>query len=84
MGSIGLIILISFLVILSVALMYASINLLLKVEAYEEFIDSELKKNETLLETLRKLDSRQMFEKDDEVGTLFKEIRDTIIRLKQF
>jgi hypothetical protein len=84
MTSITLFVIISLLSALSVSLIYACVNLLRKLEAYEDFIDTELKKNETLLETLRKLDSRQMFEKDDEVGTLFKQIKDTIIRLKQF
>jgi hypothetical protein len=58
--------------------------MLLKVETYEEYIDSELKNNETLLETLRRIDNKQMFEKDDEVGSLFKQIKDTIVRFKQF
>lgn len=65
-------------------LVYTTINLLTKLEAYEDYIDNELSKNETLLETLRKIDNKQMFEKDDEVGSLFEQIRNTIIRFKQF
>jgi len=63
---------------------YFVINLLRKVETYEDYIDSELKNNETLLETLRRIDNKQMFEKDDEVGSLFDKIKQTIIRFKRF
>jgi hypothetical protein len=75
------------LIILSIAVVllgFTTANMLLKVEAYEDFIDSELKNNETLLETLRKIDNKQMFEKDDEVGSLFELVKQTIIRFKQF
>lgn len=70
--------------ILCVLLGYTTINLLRKLEAYEDYIDSEIKNNETLLETLRKLDEKKMFEKDDEVGTLFDMVKQTIVRFKQF
>ena len=63
---------------------YTTFNALRKVEHYEDFVDLEQDKNETLLETLRILDSRQMFEKDDDVGSLFNQIKETIIRYKQF
>lgn len=63
---------------------YTTINLLSKVETYEDYIDSEIKNNETLLETLRRIDNKQMFEKDDEVGSLFTLIKETIIRFKRF
>lgn len=63
---------------------YTTFNALRKIERYEDFIESEQDKNETLLETLRILDNRQMFEKDDEVGSLFTQIKDTIERYKQF
>ncbi len=66
------------------ALSYAVYNLLSKVEKYEDFIDQQSINNETLLETLREIDSKQMFEKDDEVGSLFTQIKDTIIQFKQF
>jgi hypothetical protein len=72
------------LVFLILALSYAVYNLLSKVEKYEDFIDQQSINNETLLETLREIDSKQMFEKDDEVGSLFTQIKDTIIQFKQF
>lgn len=73
-----------FLMIMSGTLAYTTYNMLRKVETYEDYIDSEINKNEKLLETLRRLDSKKMFEKDDEVGTLFALIKETIIRFKQF
>jgi hypothetical protein len=70
--------------ILCILLGYTTYNMLKKVELYEEYIDEEIKNNETLLETLRKIDNKQMFEKDDEVGGLFDQIKNTIIRFKKF
>jgi len=67
-----------------IALVYAVYNLLSKVERYEDFIDQQELNNQTLLETLRRIDSKQMFEKDDEVGSLFTQIKDTITQFKQF
>jgi len=72
------------LVFLIIALTYALYNLLSKVEKYEDFIDEQNVNNETLLETLRRIDSKQMFEKDDEVGSLFSQIKNTITQFKQF
>jgi hypothetical protein len=72
------------LVFMLIALLYAVYNLLSKVERYEDFIDQQELNNQTLLETLRRIDSKQMFEKDDEVGSLFTQIKDTITQFKQF
>lgn len=65
-------------------------NLLFKLEKYEDlieenekFIQSELQKNEALLEALRQIDNSQMFEKDDEVGSIFYQIKETIEKFKQ-
>ena len=64
-------------------------NLLFKLEKYEDiieenenFIQSELERNEALLEALRQIDERQMFEKDDEVGSIFYQIKETIEKFK--
>ena len=72
-----------------VALSYAVWNLLKKIEKYEDiieendnFIQDELQRNEALLEALRLIDNRQMFEKDDEVGSIFSLIKETIERYK--
>ena len=80
------------LVILFLVLGFGTIirNLLFKLEKYEDiieendkFIESELNRNEALLEALREIDNRQMFEKDDEVGSIFYQIKETIERFKQ-
>ena len=62
---------------------YTIYNLLNKLEKYEDFIDLHERDNIALLETLQNIDSKQMFEKDDEVGSLFTQIKDTIQTFKQ-
>ena len=68
---------------------YVIWNLLVKLETYEDiiednekFIETELQRNEALLEALREIDTRQMFEKDDEVGSIFYQIKETIEKFK--
>ena len=75
-------ILITLLTISTAVLSYAVYNLLKKLESYEDFIEDELNRNEALLEALRQIDNRQMFEKDDEVGSIFYQIKETIERFK--
>ena len=82
---------ISILSVLVVALSFAIYNILQKLEKYEDiieendiFLQSELEKNEALLEALRQIDNRQMFEKDDDVGSIFYQIKETIEKFKQF
>ena len=71
------------LVVLLLAAAYTIYNLLSKLEKYEDFIDLQEQNNIALLETLQNIDSKQMFEKDDEVGSLFTQIKDTIQTFKQ-
>jgi hypothetical protein len=73
-----------------VALGYTTWNLLQKLEVYERlfeesdtFINQELERNEALLMALKNIDDKQMFEKDDEVGSIFSLIKETIERFKQ-
>lgn len=68
---------------------YVIFNLLKKLEKYEDqfeeyqdFIQSETIRNQALLEALRQIDQRQMFEKDDDVGSIFYQIKETIERFK--
>jgi hypothetical protein len=77
-------IVIIFLVVLLCAAGYTIFNILNKLEKYEDFLEEELQRNEALLEALREIDSREMFEKDDEVGSIFYQIKETIERFKQF
>jgi hypothetical protein len=76
-------------VLLNLILGFSTFNLLKKLEKYEDtiyenesFIEDELQRNEALLEALRQIDNRQMFEKDDEVGSIFTLIKETIERFK--
>ena len=85
------IIVITILIILLGISVYIMWNLLRKLETMEDsmneydiFIDTETKRNEALLEALRQIDQRQMFEKDDEVGSIFYQIKETIERFKNF
>jgi hypothetical protein len=64
------------------AAIYGIYNLLKKLERYEDFIEEETTKNQALLEALREIDSREMFEKDDDVGSIFYQIKETIERFK--
>jgi hypothetical protein len=83
-------IIIIFLFVVLVVAGWAVINLLRKLEKYEDefedyqkFIETETQKNEALLEALRQIDQRQMFEKDDDVGSIFYQIKETIERFKK-
>jgi DNA-binding ferritin-like protein len=74
---------------LNLLLSFSTFNLLRKLEKYEDIIDdnetfiqNELQRNEALLEALRQIDNRQMFEKDDDVGSIFNQIKETINRFK--
>ena len=78
------------LTLLIITLSYVVYNLLQKLEKYEDtyeetqkFIQTEIERNESLLEPLRLIDSREMFEKDDEVGSIFYQIKETIEKFKQ-
>ena len=76
------IIVILLLILLSVSI-YTIYNLLIKLEYLDEFIETQEKNDTMLLETLRRIDSRQMFEKDDDVGSLFMQIKQTIEYFKR-
>ena len=58
------------------------LNLLKKVDAYEDFILDRQYAYEALLERIRNIDSREIFEKDDEVGVTFDEIKNEIEEFK--
>ena len=81
---IGLYITITVLLALIITLGYVIIINLQKIESYEDFIEKEITRNEALLEALIQIDERQMFEKDDDVGSIFYQIKETIERFKQF
>ena len=75
-------IILGILIVCLLAAIYGIYNLLKKLERYEDFIEEETTKNQALLEALRQIDSREMFEKDDDVGSIFYQIKETIERFK--
>jgi hypothetical protein len=58
------------------------INLLKKVDAYETFIIDRQEAYEALLARIRDIDYKQIFEKDDEVGVTFDDIKNEIEEFK--
>jgi hypothetical protein len=72
------IIIILFLLILCGLLIYAVRNSINKIEFYENFINDRRQQYEKLLNTIREIDSKELFEKDDDVGAVFTQIKDEI------
>jgi len=56
-----------FLFLVIIILLYGIFNILRKLEYYEE-----------LLKTIREIDSKELFEKDDDVGSVFTQIKEEI------
>jgi hypothetical protein len=55
-----------------------------KIEMYETFVLNRRVAYQDLLNRLKELDNKQMFEKDDEVGVIFSEIKDEIEEFDNF
>lgn len=70
--------LIIFLFLIILALLYGIFNVIRKIEYYEGFILDRRLKYEQLLKTIREIDSKELFEKDDDVGSVFTQIKDEI------
>ena len=68
--------------VLNVALIYASYIAVKKIEIYEDNIMKFYTGATQILRTSRHLDNREMFEKDDEVGTLFDQLIEVIGELR--
>jgi predicted PurR-regulated permease PerM len=58
------------------------LNLLNKVDAYEDFILDRQDAYEALLQRIRDIDYKEIFEKDDEVGVTFDDIKNEIEQFK--
>ena len=69
-----LIFLVVLLTILVAALSFATYNLLRKNERMEDAINQFYGRTNATVRLMRALDSRQMFEQDDEVGSVFKQL----------
>lgn len=71
---------IAIIVVLSIisTLMYALNNALNKIESYEKFILDRRESYQRLLYNIREIDSKELFEKDDDVGGVFTQIKEEI------
>ena len=67
-----------FLFLVIIILLYGIFNILRKLEYYEEFIINRRQWYEELLKTIREIDSKELFEKDDDVGSVFTQIKEEI------
>ena len=63
-------------------LCFGIINLIKKVEMYEDEIIKIHNSCETILKEMRIIDDRQIFEKDDEVGTIFQQLVEVLGQLR--
>lgn len=75
-------ILILLLIVIIGFLFYTLKTALDKIEMYEEFIIDRRDAYYQLLQNIRDIDAKQMFEKDDEVGVTFDEIKNEIEEFK--
>ena len=81
-------------IILCIALtvsIYININLLRKIEQtddqlleYVSFLTNMQIKLKTITDTIREIDSKQIFEKDDEVGSVYTGIKEAILEIEDF
>ena len=71
-----------FFILTTIAGVIGILNLLTKVDVYENFILDRQEAYESLLQRIRDIDSREIFEKDDEVGVTFDDIKNEIEEFK--
>jgi hypothetical protein len=71
-----------FLTVLCLILLYLVWNLTQKISVYEESIQQFYSALTATLANMRLIDARQMFETDDEVGTVFQQLVDTLSNLR--
>ena len=75
-------ILIGVLIVIIGLLYYTLKTALDKLEVYEQFILDRRDSYYQLLQNIRDIDAKQIFEKDDEVGVTFDEIKNEIEEFK--
>jgi len=59
-------------------LVYAILNLYRKIKVYEGWILEIKKDTDKLQESITEVDSKDMFERDDEVGVVFEQIKELV------
>ena len=73
---------VTFLCILCAVLLYVVWNLSRKITVYEDNIEQFYSALTVTLANMRLLDQKQMFETDDEVGTVFQQLVDIVSNLR--
>lgn len=76
-------IIIGLLTLLLIASGYVIFNLLKKVELFEDFISGIEFKISNVISEMEEIDASGAFESEDEVGAVFKQLKDTVDTLKQ-
>ena len=71
-----------FFILTTIAGVIGILNLLTKIDVYENFILDRQEAYEALLQRIRDIDSKEIFEKDDEVGVTFDDIKNEIEEFK--
>jgi hypothetical protein len=74
--------LVIFLFLLVLLLGYTTYINYKKVEQYEEYIELFYSRVSIVLATMRAIDSTKMFENDDDVGSVFQQLTDTLGELR--
>ena len=72
-----------FFVKLSVSLIYAVYNLLVKQEQLEDWVEDYIDKINEVNTNIRKIDYKGYFEVDDEVGQVFEQIKQEVQSLEE-
>lgn len=68
--------------LINIIFIVSTINILRKVETYEDAIQQFYSALSITLHNMRAIDERQMFENDDEVGVTFQNLTDIINQLR--
>ena len=68
----------------TIAGIYSSINLMKKQELTEDWLVALENRLSKILTETKEIDQKGMFEADDDVGTIFKQINSMIITLNDF
>ena len=64
-------------------LLYVVINLYRKNRVYENWIVDTRNSVDELQENIHEIDSRHLFEKDDDVGVVYEGIKDLVVELNE-
>tara|TARA_A100001391_G_scaffold157027_2_gene115245 strand:- start:67 stop:333 length:267 start_codon:yes stop_codon:yes gene_type:complete len=72
------------LTVIIVIQVYVIINLLVKTEKLETWVENFTQQATKVQDDLKEIDQSGAFESDDEVGTIFEQIKLTVNELEQF